>query len=282
MLITDRDVFVRVRFVYASLPKAERVAADLLLDEGPAVVGYTLSEYAEKAKSSEASVIRFCRRVGAKGFAEFKQLLEDSTEGAESSGASRIGPHDDLRTVFQKIAMNYERTLEDTLSLYTPEYDRALEAIQGARTIHFFGVGDAHLVCEAARMKFARVGRQCTAYSDTALMLSAGSLADASDVVVAVSFTGRTRLVVDATALAKANGATIICILHNDKTKLGKLADIQLLTATTDVTPARDEIARRIAEHAIVDTLYMAMVVRNHQLYGISGETSLKAIEDYK
>lgn len=282
MLTNDRDVFVKVRFVYASLPKSERAAADLLLDEGTRVTGYTLSEYAERANSSEASIIRFCRRIGAEGFAEFKQLLENSVEGPDGHAAVRIGPQDDLRTVFDKIAKNYQRTLEDTLTLYTPEYDRALEAIQDARVIHFFGVGDAHLVCEAARMKFARVGKQCTAYSDTALMLAAGSLAEPSDVIVAVSFSGRTRVVVEAAKLAKANGATVACILHNDKTKLGKLADISLFTATTDITAAHDEIARRIAEHAIIDTLYMAMVARNQDVYGARGEKSLAAIEAYK
>ncbi len=157
-----------------------------------------------------------------------------------------------------------------------------MEALQRARVIHFFGVGDAHLVCEAAQMKFARVGKQCTAYSDMALMLAAGSLAEPSDVVVAISFTGRTRIVVDATKLAKKNGATVICIIHNDKSKLSKLADISLFTATTDVTPAHDEIARRIAEHAIIDTLYMAMVTRDQHQYGARGERSLIAIETYK
>jgi DNA-binding MurR/RpiR family transcriptional regulator len=281
MLTTDRDVFVRVRFVYTSLPRSERAAADLLLDEGTRVAGYTLAEYAERANSSEATIIRFCRRIGTEGFAEFKQLLEHSTEAADRR-TPRIGAQDDLKTVFEKVAHNYERTLEDTLTLYTPQYDRALEAIQRARMIHFFGVGDAHLVCEAARMKFARVGRTCTAYSDIALILAAASLAEPEDVIVSVSFSGRTRVVVDASKLAKANGATIVAILHNDKTKLGKLADISLFTATTDVTAAHDEIARRIAEHAIIDTLYMAMVARHQELYGTRGERSLLAIETYK
>lgn len=282
MQTRDLDVFVKVRFLYASLPRSERSAADVLLDDGKKVAAYTLSEYAERANCSEASIIRLCRRIGADGFADLRQLLEDSTDSSDGQDGTRIGPQDDLRTVFTKIARNYERTLQDTLTLYTPEYDRALEAMERARVIHFFGVGDAHLVCEAARMKLARVGKPCTAYSDSALMLAAGSLAEPTDVVVAVSFSGKTRLIVNAAELAKRNGATIICILHNDKTKLGKLADISLFTATTDVTAAHDEIARRIAEHAIIDTLYMAMVARNRDTYGARGERSLAAIETYK
>ena len=95
-----------------------------------------------------------------------------------------------------------------------------------------FGVGDAHLVCQAAQMKFARIGINCTAYSDTALMLATASLLGEDDVVVGISFSGDTRVVVDATRIARENGAKTICIVHFEKSKLAKYADIRLFTAT--------------------------------------------------
>lgn len=278
----DRDIFVKARFLYASLSKSERRVADVLFDEGKEVVNYTLAEYARRADCSEASIIRFCRKAGAKGYTDFRERIENSDGDISPDGSQRIVATDSLRQVFQKIAANYERTLQDTLALYSDEYDRAFEAISRAAAVHFFGVGDAHLVCEAAQMKFARTGKASTAYSDTAMMLTTGALAGPDDVVVAISFEGRTRVVLDATRLAKENGATIICILHNDGTKLGKLADIPLFTATTDITPAHDEIARRTAEHAIIDTLYMALVTRDQTAYGERSRKSLSAIEAYK
>lgn len=281
-MAVNGDIFVKTRFVYASLPKAERGAADVLLDEGKASAQHTLAEYAKRAETSEASVIRFCRRLGAEGFSEFTQLLEESTEPVSGSSAYRVSAGDGVRTVFEKVAKNYYDTLMDTLTLYSDEYERALDAISAARTIHFFGIGDAHLVCQAAQMKFARVGKPSTAYSDSALMLAAGSLAEEQDVVVAVSFSGRSNLLVNSVRLAKNNGATVIVILHNEKSKLGKLADISLFTATTDLTPTHDEIARRIAEHAIVDTLYMALITKEKAVFGPRGTASLAAIEAYK
>ncbi|MGB4137716.1 MAG: MurR/RpiR family transcriptional regulator, partial [Microbacterium sp.] len=282
MATADRDIFVKARFVYASLPKAERGAADVLFDEGTAAAAYTLAEYAQRANSSESSVIRFCRRIGAAGYAEFVELLQAATEPPEGRGAFRVAANDDVKTVFSKVARNYTDTLADTLALFTPEYERALEAVRGARTLHFFGIGDANLVCQAAQMKFARVGKASTSYSDTALILAAASLTEPSDVVVVVSFSGQTKLLADAAKLAKDNGSTVIAIIHNGKSKLAKLADIRLFTATTDVTPTHDEIARRIAEFAIIDTLYMSMIARDQHIYGPRGEKSLEAIEAYK
>lgn len=282
MASKDGEIFVKARFVYASLPKAERGAADLLFDEGKKAAKYTLAEYASAAHTSESSVIRFCRRIGADGYADFTELLEQASEPLDGHRAYRISRDDDVKAIFEKVARNYRDTLTDTLALYTPEYEKALAAIRAARTVHFFGVGDAHQVCHAAQMKFMRVGKSSTAYSDDALMLAAGSLAEPVDVIVAISFSGETKVLANAARLAKRNGAIVIAILHNEKSRLGKLADISLFTATTDMTPTHDEIARRIAESAIIDTLYMAMITKDQEIYGPRGEQSLSAIETHK
>ncbi|CAK7016057.1 MAG: putative HTH-type transcriptional regulator YbbH [Desulfovibrio sp.] len=278
MTSIDNDIFVKVRFLYPSLSKSEKAVADILLDEGENVTNYTMAEYAEKAGCSDASILRFCRRLGVEGFADLKQQLADVTTYTYDHGAYRISKEDDLRTIFQKIIWYYERTLKDTLTLYNDDYDKALEAMRNAKAIHFFGVGDAHLVCEAAQMKFARIGINCTAYSDTALMLATASLLGEDDVVVGISFSGDTRVVVDATRIARENGAKTICIVHFEKSKLAKYADIKLFTATTDMTAGHDEIARRAAEHAIVETLYMGMITRDAEKYKPRIKKTISAI----
>ena len=67
MTSIDNDIFVKVRFLYPSLSKSEKAVADILLDEGENVTNYTIAEYAEKAGCSDASILRFCRRLGVEG-----------------------------------------------------------------------------------------------------------------------------------------------------------------------------------------------------------------------
>jgi Transcriptional regulators len=66
---------------------------------------------------------------------------------------------------------------------------------------------------------------------------------------------------------AQENGATTICVVHMEKSKVAKYSDIRLFTATTDLTIGHDEIARRVAEHVIVESLYMALVTREAEKY---------------
>ena len=58
------DLFVRIRFLLPSLPRAEKAIASALLENPEAITHLTLAEIARESGSSEASIIRFCKRMG--------------------------------------------------------------------------------------------------------------------------------------------------------------------------------------------------------------------------
>lgn len=282
MIGVDDEIFVKIRFLYPSLTKSEKKVADVILDDYEKVCKYTLAEYSEIAGCSDASIMRFCRKLGLAGFLELKQQLSKVNQTAYDNGANRITKEDSASAIFKKIVWQYEKTLNDTLILCDEDFDRAIDAVLDAGKINFFGVGDAWVVCEAAHIKFQRIGIQSTAYSDVALVLATASLMGKGDLAIGISFSGETKLVVDALRIAKENGATTLCIVHYAKCELVKYADIKIFTATTDYTPGHDEIARRTAEFAIIDTLYMALITRKSGVIKEKSRKTLRAIIDNK
>ena len=58
------DLFVRIRFLLPSLPRAEKAIASALLENPEAITHLTLAEIARESGSSEASIIGFCKRMG--------------------------------------------------------------------------------------------------------------------------------------------------------------------------------------------------------------------------
>ena len=68
------DLFVRIRFLIPTLPRAEKAIAEALLDNPEAITVMTLAELAKESGSSEASIIRFCRRLGFRGYTEMKTM----------------------------------------------------------------------------------------------------------------------------------------------------------------------------------------------------------------
>ena len=67
------DLFVRIRFLLPSLPRAEKAIASALLENPEAITHLTLAEIARESGSSEASIIRFCKRMGYDGYSSMKE-----------------------------------------------------------------------------------------------------------------------------------------------------------------------------------------------------------------
>jgi RpiR family transcriptional regulator, carbohydrate utilization regulator len=274
----DNNIYVKIRFLFPSLTKREKKIAQIVLDEKDEFVHNTMIEVAKKAHCSDATIVRFCRRLGLDGFVELKTRLEDVSHFTYDHGKYLIQKDDSLQQVFEKIIWYYERTLRDTISLYNEEYERSYEAIRNAKSLHFFGIGDAWTVCQSAMIKFLRIGIPCSAHSDLSNMLSTACMLHEGDVAIGISFSGDTKAVIDCLRIAKENHATTIAIVHYEKQRLSKFSDIDLYTATIDLTDAHDEIARRVAEHAIIETLYMKLITDERDRFRAQSQKSIAAI----
>lgn len=279
---TSSEIFVKIKFLYPSLTKSEKRAADIALEKPEEVINCTLSDYSKSADCSDASIMRFCRRLGLSGFKELKQQLADINSRAYDNGINKIRYGDNAYTIFKKIMWQYEKTLEDTSVLCDEDFDHAIQAVANANRIVFFGIGDAWVVCNFAFIKFQRLGLQVSTYSDTAQSLVCANQLKEGDLAIGISFSGETKLVVDSIRIAKENGAKTLCIVHYPSCELVKYSDMKIFTATTDFTPGHDEIARRTAEFAIIDTLYMGVVVQNSQNYDENRRKAIQVIIDNK
>lgn len=276
---TRDNIYVRIRFLYPSLTKSEKLIADLILKEKQNFVNYTMAEVSKTVCCSDATVVRFCRRLNQNGFIELKRELQEAEKSSYDNGKFRIEKDDALPSVFEKIIWYYKQMLNDTKELYSrSDYEGAYNAIRNAKSIHFFGVGDAMPVCKAAEMKFMRIGIPCSAHSDLAFMSAQASMLGKDDVAMAISYSGDTKILVDCMRLAKQNGAKTIAIIHCEKSKIEQYIDYSLYTAVTDMSDAHEEIARRVAENAIVETLYMKLVTSEEGTYKEHSKKSIAAI----
>mgnify|MGYP003307909254 CR=1 FL=1 len=97
------DLFVKVRFLLPSLPRAEKAFAEAILENPEAISQLTLAAVARESGSSEASIIRFCKRMGYDGYTAMKEdfiRAVSDTSGIEAEG---IEVTDDIGTILKKV-----------------------------------------------------------------------------------------------------------------------------------------------------------------------------------
>ncbi|HEV3089778.1 MAG TPA: MurR/RpiR family transcriptional regulator [Candidatus Elarobacter sp.] len=265
--------FVRLQGAYSTLRAAEQRVADFILKSPDELIYLTVTELAERTNTSESTVVRLCQKIGYKGYQEFKIVLARDLVGPATEIYAAIEPGDDLGTIKNKVFQANAQALRDTLEvLDDDELQRAVDTLAGARRLEIYGVGGSSPLALDAYHKFVKLGVAAVALSDGDLMAMSSSLLGEGDVALGISHTGASRDVTDALGRAKRHGARTICITHRSSSPITKVSDVVLVTAAQQTAFRSDASSSRIAQLAVIDTLYVGVANRNH-------ERSLEMIE---
>lgn len=143
---------------------ADRQIRDYIMKYPNLVINFTLEELSQESFVSQASVIRFCKKLGLKGFADFKiQLASELNRFAvidrQIPVDIPIPPEADCREI-SRIMYNLSKQALD-LALRELDYNaikKAAALISRADTVYLFGRGESLILAEDFHYKLLRIG----------------------------------------------------------------------------------------------------------------------------
>lgn len=251
-------VSLKIKMLYNTLGTAEKKIADWILKNPGKIISLSIVELAEQCKCSEATIVRFSRKIGLEGYQDLKISLASESNTTVST---TISAQDSAITMFDKVCNEIYCSLELTKKALDPDrLAAAASAICSASKIVVFGLGNSASVALDASHKFIRAGLNALAYSDNHMQMIAASHLSDSDAVIAVSHSGSSKDIVDALKIAKEHGAKTIAITNIGKSPIDKYADLVLHTSSSETAYSILALNSRIAQLAIVDTLYYYVV----------------------
>ncbi|GAT72431.1 MurR/RpiR family transcriptional regulator [Microbacterium hydrocarbonoxydans] len=251
-------------------PSLARIAA--AISTNPAlVVDSTITELAAACETSVASVVRFCRAIGISGYAALRVALasELGRESAQFSGSSGFGseiaPEDSLQEAITKVAALEALAIEETIaSLDLEVLAAAVEDIDGAERILLFGIGASRLTAADLAHKLLRIGRAAIVLSDAHEAIGAAALGAGSTVAIGFSTSGSTVETVRFLETARTTGATTIGVTGSGDSPLARTSDHVLLTRAREPRLRAGAMVSRIAQLALVDSLFVGVAQRRH------------------
>lgn len=253
----------RIRRGRAGFSATEAAIAEQLLADPASVVSATTADIARAAGVSQASVVRFARSLGYGGLpalrlALAREMTRHDLEHERSGVArGRIDASDSLHDLAHKIGFYEARSIEDTIQgLDLGALDEVAGAIADRRPVTLLGVGASGLVAEDLCQKLQRIGQQSQFTPDTHLQLVQAAMRTPQDVVVGISFSGRTVETHQALALAAGAGALTVAITGDPGSPIGRLASRVLVTAAREDELRIGALASRMAQLAVVDVLF--------------------------
>lgn len=250
-----------------SLTRSAQRIAEYILAEPAKVTQLSLAELSALTQAGEATIIRFCRTMGYKGFQDFKMDLAIEVATHQTSRESLLDGDvqdgDNAQAIGGKLQSAINNVLTETLNLLSFEsVEQVVKLLRPADRICLFGVGSSGITAEDAKSKLMRIGLRVDAATNNHFMYMQASLMRPGDVAIGISHSGTSPETVQALKLAKEAGATTVALTHNMGSRLTELADYVLINGNRQGQLQGDSIGTKIAQLFVLDLIY-ALVVKS-------------------
>lgn len=262
----NSGTFIKFREVASDLTAAEKKVADYILRRSDEVIHMSITELAQKSESSESTIVRLCKKLRLRGYQELRVALAQDLASPVRQIHEKVHltdtPEQTMRKVFQAAA----QALSDTESVLKVDHlAKAVEFVKDARSISFFGVGASGVIAQDAFYRFSKLGINCHVATDGHGQINKAVLLKAGDVAIGISHSGRSRDVVRTLDIARKQGAKTIAITQFGHSPITEVADTVLFTSSRETAFRTEAMASRIAQAAILDSLFVSVSLTRYE-----------------
>jgi RpiR family transcriptional regulator, carbohydrate utilization regulator len=279
---TRKPLLVYMQGILPSLNPTERLIAEYVLADPERTLSSSIAEMRDGSGASVGSIVGFCRRLGQKGFAQFKIALarELAQSGFSGFGAGSEG-EEQADSLFEKVFRFHAQSLMETLQINSEETLRkAAITLNQGRHIELFSTGISYPVAYLTACKFKLIGLPASTQFDSHMQLVAATQLRKSDVAFGISCSGSTRETVRCLEIAQTRGAKTICLTNSMKSPITACSDLSLFATPSEIKYFQAPLASRITQLAIVDALFVFLAQKHKERTAValrnSGEERLK------
>ena len=252
-------IILNIKAKYNSLGKTDKKIADFLMNNPVAVLSMFITELAKRCDTSEAAIVRFSKKMGFSGYQQLKLSLAQEADMRPVS--ENITANDSAYDIFSKVCEDIFCSLEKTKrALDSKSLQTCCEKILSADKILICGLGNSASVATDAAHKMLRLGLNACAYTDGHMQAIAAAHTTKKSVLIGISHSGHSKDIIEAMKIARENGTTTVAITNFDKSPIDKVGDIILHTVSNETNYRILGLNSRIAQLAIIDTIYSFIV----------------------
>ncbi|MGP4078738.1 MurR/RpiR family transcriptional regulator [Pseudalkalibacillus sp. R45] len=265
-----------------SLKPSERKVAEYILTNPGEVVNLSVQKLAKRTQVSEATIIRLSRALSYKGFQELKLRIAGDLAQFNNNNHSyqEIPTNGSIASMIGTISHNNIQSINDTLSVLTPEQvEVAVDVLSKARKIAIYGIGASAVIAQDFKQKLTRINRWCEAAFDFDTQGTISANLTEADVAFGISYSGRTKDVIESLKIAKEKGAKTISLTKFGSNPVADLTDINLFTSSLEQSIRSGAMSSRISQLNVIDILYIGMTSRKYDESIDALERTRKAVQ---
>ena len=240
MLSYNKSVIPVIESAYDDLTNVEKSIADYFINY---VNGEDLSSKAVSRRLfvSEASLSRFSKKLGFRGYREFLFAFQGSTKSEKN-----------LDILTRQVLNSYQKVLEKTYSLIDNEQMiRLAQMLDLYERVYVYGIGSSSVV-----VRFMRLGLDVDYLSEAHSIRMNITRVNKLSLVIGISVSGRTEEVVEGLKTAKEKGAKTIMLSAAKVYEYRSFYDELVLMGGLKNLAISDKISPQIPALIMIDILY--------------------------
>lgn len=259
MRMTHANLSVTMEAYVPNYTKTEKKLYAYIKNHLDTVMYNSLTELAEICAVGEATVLRFCRKIGYTGYQDFKLAA------AQELTLMSV-QHVTEETYMDRIRNNMQKIIDDTsASVDTEALEEAVGLMNTYDEIVVFGVGHSGITALDMQSRFMRVGKNVEVVVDAHFQAMRACSCGTKTLLVAISLSGSTKDIVDAVKIGRDRGARVIAITSYVRSPLTKYADVVLLTSGKESPLDGGSMVGKVSQLFVVDLLCTGYIMQNIQ-----------------
>ena len=265
-------IIIKLNAMKNQLTSIEKKIAEYILEDPERIKNLTTYEIAQNCDTSQASIVRFSKKLGFSGFPDFKLSLSQDIGNRKAESHVNI-MHEELKStdsfeiIGKKVATENTRAVNNTYEITDfNELEKAVQAINSARKIMLAGVGFSGIVARDLYFKLMELGKVASFENDSHMQLSYLSTMNENDILFVISHSGKTLELFNLAKVAKNKGIKIITLTSVANNPIRELGDIRLSTVEMKSDFRATALSPRISQLTVVDMIYIKLMLENENL----------------
>ncbi len=260
----NANILERIHASYYQLTTAERKVAEFVLTQHSQVQFMSITQLADECGTAEATVSRFCRTMGLKGFNAFKIELARYSVARQVPAPQQEHHPDTPEARCAQVRRLANDAVNHTMEMVEPKKVlQAVELIEQAPYVMCIGSGGSMIVASECAHLFSTVTARFCAVSDSHMQMSATATMDTRGIIILFSYSGATTSGIQVLELAKSRGIPTILVTRFPKSPAAKLADVVLRCGSNEGPFQFGSVPAKIAQLVVMDVLFQEYCHRN-------------------
>ncbi|MFC4711209.1 MurR/RpiR family transcriptional regulator [Enterococcus eurekensis] len=220
-------------------PSEKQIAEQILLNPEK-ILTQSIQELALQTYTSTSSIVRLCRKIGLKGFKDFKMQLASQLH-YQPHDVLLVDPdfpfsEDDTYTdITDKLKELSIHSINQTAQLFSDEsLESSVKLITQAVHVGIFAYGDTAIPALNFQNKMMKIGHHILSSHIPGEDHHLANSFNESDCAILLSYSGESKNNYHIAKILKQRGVPLIVVTAYPNSHIGLLADVLLLTAVNE------------------------------------------------